>query len=227
MNSKKQQLLAEKASQIYKQNKTSSLFVRQAELEMKKNTRTAIEILQTGLKLYPHYPVAYLLLGKAFAKAGDFEKAFAAIQRGSKMIFSKATYDEYVKEIEQIRKQSYSTATFEKPPYDSGEKADIFGDNDATGIEPDEDGLIALAKKISMGDTTPSLPDPEPVYNETDQSREKGKVIASETLANIYVAQGEVSEAIKIYQTLIKQHPEKKHHFESKIADLRSNEELY
>jgi tetratricopeptide (TPR) repeat protein len=45
--------------------------------------------------------------------------------------------------------------------------------------------------------------------------------IVTETMANIYVQQGAFSQAIKAYQVLARNHPERLDHFEAIIADLR------
>lgn len=46
--------------------------------------------------------------------------------------------------------------------------------------------------------------------------------IISETLAKIYLSQNEKTEAIKIYEKLIKKYPLKKLYFEAKIAEIYS-----
>jgi cytochrome c-type biogenesis protein CcmH/NrfG len=45
--------------------------------------------------------------------------------------------------------------------------------------------------------------------------------IVTETMANIYVQQGAFSQAIKAYQVLARNQPERLDHFEAIIADLR------
>jgi hypothetical protein len=45
--------------------------------------------------------------------------------------------------------------------------------------------------------------------------------VVTETMANIYVQQGAYSQAIKAYQVLARNHPERLDHFEAIIADLR------
>ena len=45
--------------------------------------------------------------------------------------------------------------------------------------------------------------------------------IVTETMANIYIQQGAFSQAIKAYQVLARNQPERLEHFEAIIADLR------
>jgi len=48
--------------------------------------------------------------------------------------------------------------------------------------------------------------------------------IVTETMANIYVQQGAYSQAIKAYQVLARNHPEKLEQYETIIAELRSRQ---
>ncbi|HRI48481.1 MAG TPA: hypothetical protein PK559_15350, partial [Ignavibacteriaceae bacterium] len=58
------------------------------------------------------------------------------------------------------------------------------------------------------------------------QQNVKEKSITSETMAKIFVAQGEFSEAINIYKKLVLLKPDRKTYFESKIAELEKRLEL-
>jgi len=46
----------------------------------------------------------------------------------------------------------------------------------------------------------------------------------TETMANIYEQQGAFAQAIKAYQVLARNNPEKLEYFESKIAQLRQRQ---
>jgi len=72
-----------KVSLIYEFDKTSPLFIRKAEVEIENNhIERAIEILNAGLKLYPDYIAAHLLLGKAWALTGHFDAALEINKSG-------------------------------------------------------------------------------------------------------------------------------------------------
>lgn len=59
-------------------------------------------------------------------------------------------------------------------------------------------------------------------YSPIDDSGEYEKLIVSETLAKIYISQGEIKEAIQIYEKLIEEKPENKEKYLFSIAELKS-----
>jgi tetratricopeptide (TPR) repeat protein len=71
-----------KVSLIYEYNKNSPLFVRVANSELEKNNiDEAIEILDTGLRIFKEHPTANLLLGKAYALNGRYSDALGLFQK--------------------------------------------------------------------------------------------------------------------------------------------------
>ena len=62
------------------------------------------------------------------------------------------------------------------------------------------------------------VPETKQDSNIADKSK-----LASETLANIYLSQGEKTEAIKILELLIERKPEKREYYMAKIAEIKSS----
>lgn len=56
----------------------------------------------------------------------------------------------------------------------------------------------------------------------TDEPKTYETLLVSETLAKIYISQGELKEAIKIYEKLIERKPENKEKYLSSIEELKS-----
>ena len=227
------EIFNDKVSLIFEYDNRSPLFVRAANTEIEKNNiDKAIEILNDGLKLYPQYSTAYLTLGKAYTLIGNYGSALKNIKKGSDIINSKRTYDYYLKEIENVKKQR---SLFE------GSARNIFVDNnlleyqgtpdlfneEAKAAEknnsaiPVEERLGQIANEISSAkapEASPKDVNESPVLDGISSSH----LIVSETLAKIYVAQGEYKEAIEVYKKLIKKHPLKSEIFNQRIKELES-----
>jgi tetratricopeptide (TPR) repeat protein len=209
----------DKIDLIYSFNRTTPLFVRKADSELEKNNMDeAIEILTKGLKAHPNFAASYLLLGKVYALRGDYTLAIENIKKGSDLIHSEKTFDFYLNEMDNIKnKISLGFSSFneieeretEEQP-DKNEKFDIK-------YLPKDDKLEELVKEIS--------PETETHIKVEKAGTEKvlGKnIIVSETLAKIYISQGEYKEAIEIYNLLKEKHPDKADYFAQKIEELKT-----
>jgi tetratricopeptide (TPR) repeat protein len=230
-----------KVSLIYEFDKTSPLFIRKAEVEIENNhIERAIEILNAGLKLYPDYIAAHLLLGKAWALTGHFDAALKSIKAGCANLHSSRTYEYYLNEIETAKKQ--------KSLFDFSKRTSFF-DNIETPVQPDkfvpkefkpgiieetkeepsdkitpinvDDHLEEIAKKIS----TVRMKEPKDDYKFEPPIKEglgESSMIVSETLAKIYVTQGELNEALTIYRKLVQKNPAKREYYQQKISEIQS-----
>lgn len=205
----------EKIDLIYSYNKLTPLFVRKAGFEIeRKNLDDAVEILTKGLKIFPNYAAPYLLLGKAYALKGDYTEAIENIKKGSDLIPSKKTYDYYLSEIENIKnKISLGFKNVSTAEEISSEKEETYGGKSL----PKDEKLKDLVRELSPEQKT------ERHVEKSEQEKSFGKnIIVSETLAKIYVSQGEYNEAIEIYNLLKEKHPEKVEHYQKKIDELKS-----
>ena len=221
-----------KVSLIYEYDKHSPLFVKTANTEMEHNNiEKAINILSSGLKEYPQYSTAYLVLGKAYALFGNYDLALKNIRKGSDLIHSKKTYDFYVKELENIKKQrslfennNRNIFISDKEEIESDEEPDMFlGENENEEVKSlsVDDRLDEIAKEISSAKIpqadSKGTPDDNFLTNISSKS-----MIVSETLAKIYVTQGELKEAVEVYKKLIVKDPGKKEYFLQQINELES-----
>ena len=205
----------EKIDLIYSFNKLTPLFARKAGFDLeKKNLDEAIEILTKGLKNFPDYSLPYLLLGKAYALKGNYTEAIENIKKGSELIPSKKTYDYYLNEIENIKNKVSLGLTNVNPAEEAvNEKEELFG---AKSLQQDEK-LIELVREISPEQKVKQPPE------RSVQEKSFGKnIIVSETLAKIYISQGEYNEAIEIYNLLKEKHPDKVEYYSKKIDELKS-----
>jgi tetratricopeptide (TPR) repeat protein len=226
-----------KVSLIYEFNKKSPLFIRKADEEIKNNRlEKAADILNAGIKIYPEYAAAYFLLGRVTALQGNFNQALNYIKNGAALINSPKTYDYYLQEIDSIRKQrslfdSTSRTPFFTPdaeqnvklePPPQNKKEDVISDskNEKSYLNID-DRLDEIARDISAARINDNLSNLSFEMSGFDELVRQNMFV-SETLAKIYVAQGEFKEAIAVYQKLILKNPAKQEYYLQKITELQS-----
>jgi tetratricopeptide (TPR) repeat protein len=206
LNKSSSQTFQDKINLIYEYNRQSPLFVRVASGEIEKNnTERAIEILNEGLLIYPDYPVAHILMGKALMLLGKYKESLDSYRKGSELVNSYSVYEHYLHEVENFKKQRILFETSRKPG---------FLDEIEDGIQKDK--KISLEKELSSFDSM------------TDQkissasSGSGGDSIVSETLANIYITQGEFREALSIFERLLNKNPQKREYYLKKISELKA-----
>lgn len=198
------------------------------------NVDNAVKILQSGLRIFPDYPVAYLLLGKTYALMGGYEKAVECFRRGSDILGTKQTFTHYLTEIDAIRKRrslfkSTTGAALPrtiKAPVNPAEETGLFQQEKKTKSVQEltssiDEKLEHLAKEISKAKI--SVPN-QPPAKEKDflEQLTNDSMLISETLAKIYLAQNEYNEAIKVYEKLIKKDSLKSEYYSGKIIEIRA-----
>lgn len=216
--------LTARAKLIYERDNNSPLFLRIADSYLQNgNPENAISILEEGLKNFPDHPLAFILMGKANVMVNEIEMAEYFFKKSSELLNTNQTYTYYKKEYNLPDKQS--------SPFDSS-RGSVFINSSADDIlkiedlileksQPVEERLEQIAnelmnKRLEQTDNFP--------LRESDQqqySPDKSK-LATETLANIYLSQGQKNEAIKIYESLVNRNPGKKEYYLEKIREIRS-----
>jgi len=217
----------QKVSLIYEYNNKSPLFARVAENEIEKNNiDTAIKILTEGLINHPDFSVAYFLLGKAHTIKGNYGQALKSIKKGSELIHSPKTFDYYLREIDAIKKQ--------RQLFNVSRWANVANENpiQQTQSQSNETDQVKTSESIeeTLNKLTAEIEGTSKVIKEAKKKIEDNRVkehsnndfIVSETLAKIYITQGEFKEAISVYKKLKVKNPEKESYFDSKIAELKA-----
>jgi len=215
------EIFEEKVLLVYEHDKRSPLFVRTAYIEIENNNvEKAITILHSGLKIYPNYPTALFLLGRALAIIGQYDEALETFQTASDLINSNDSLIYYKSEVERIKQQRTpfefrrKTTLIEEPSIEevkSGMKAlHTQRDDSAIGdiIDKSSDEKISRIAK-----QTAELNDNLPQKNEES-------LIISDTFANILVSQERYDEAIHVYKELIRKNPDKSQLYIDKINTL-------
>ena len=217
---KSDSLYKNKIRLVFEYNRKSPLFARIAAWETENNNHDlAIEILEEGLRESPDFPTPYFILGKIYSFKEEYGKALKCFKKGSELIGSNKTYEFYLRELENLRRLKIPVGMrgFDIPQTEN--KRDEFSGNE--GKSDFEDSLDELADKISRA-RMPAITDEnkQPDFEVKDFS--ESSLIVSETLAKIYIAQGELQEAIAVYEKLSQKNPEKKEYFFQRIGELKS-----
>ena len=219
--------LIAKIKNLYDRDSNSPLFLKIADLYLAENeVQKALLILEEGLKNFPEHPLALILIAKANSMLGNFDAADSHIKQASELLDSSETYSYYKNEFKLVDKPvspfDYSRGSiFIKT---SSEKEDNLNTEEKSTEKSQsvDDRLEQLAKEVMEARIEKKddyvVPETKQDSNIADKSK-----LASETLANIYLSQGEKTEAIKILELLIERKPEKREYYMAKIAEIKSS----
>ncbi len=207
--------------------KETPLFLRTAQNFISQNDhQRAIVVLKEGLKKFPGHPVAHVLLGKAFLLNRSFELADTNFRIASDLLNSNRTYQYYSDEFNKVNKFAINRESFSKNKINSVDLHDNSGtENRRKQLEETkalEDRLEQLAEVLSSARIQRINESGTEKMDIFYRIPERSKII-SETLAKIYLSQGERSEAIKVYERLIKKNPLKEGYYLEKIKQIQSS----
>ena len=217
--------LTARAKLIYERDKISPLFLRTAAFYIQNNEPdTAISILQSGQQTFPNHPLSYILLSKACYLMGDIEKTELYLKKASNILDDEHIYLNYKKKFNlPEKKPSPFDSSRGNIFINSSNYSDQFEDEKIKTEENSVDNnLKQIADKLLSAKIDRNNPAPSSEKVTQNYSPDKSK-LASETLAKIFTSQGQIDEAIKIYQQLVIINPEKKEYYLEKIKELKSH----
>ncbi|KAB2850285.1 MAG: hypothetical protein OZ915_04595 [Ignavibacteriales bacterium] len=227
MSSNSYDVFNQKISLIYEYDNKSPLFARVADIELEKNNiDEAIRILTDGLTHHPGFSVAYFLLGKAHTLKGNYGQALKYVKKGSELIHSSKSFDYYLREIDAIKKQrqlfnvSRWAGTANENFYNQSPPASNQSEEKKSS-ESIEETLNKLTAEIE-GASAQIKEAKRQISVTRSKDYSQNDLIISETLAKIYVTQGEFKEAITVYKKLKVKSPDKEAYFDSKISELNA-----
>ena len=176
------------------------------------------------MKIFPEHPLAFILLGKINSLTGNFDEANSFIKQASELLNSNQTYIHYKKEF-NLPDKSDSPFGFSRGNFFINNVEDEETITNESIVENKkssiEDRLEDLAEQVMNARIERNDNYTFPETESQNHISVKNK-LASETLANIYLGQGEKNEAIKIFKLLIERNPEKKEYYLGKILEIKS-----
>jgi predicted Zn-dependent protease len=211
-------IATEKIKLIFEFNDSSPLFARVAASEIELgNVNDAVKILENGITNHPSYPTAYFVLALANAYSGQEEEARSSAAIGGELLGSSETLKYYQNKITEIIAERNSLKDTLRPAFIPDDKEETPG---TMVHEKIEDKLDLLAEQLSKAKIIPNNSDD--FQPEIKPPAIPLKKIFSDTMAEIYISQKNYSEALSIYDELLKQKPEKAGIYLQKISDINS-----
>ncbi|MBL1215250.1 MAG: tetratricopeptide repeat protein [Ignavibacteriae bacterium] len=234
MNTFKDERVENRISLLFEFNVHSPIFARIASSEMDKgNLERAGEILETGLLHHPTYSTAYYLNALVLAKQGKKDEALHNLNKADEFSPNEETKNEYLKVIDEIMPGENNDSEVSGAPIleDTNESGienidtdfnlnDTFDDNSFGDL----DDLESLASELENA-KMPPINEGNIDFDKLEDNVE-GEDIITETMANIYLEQGNSNEAIEVYEKLIELHPEKEPYYKIRIEEIRQSEDM-
>ncbi|HPI37162.1 MAG TPA: tetratricopeptide repeat protein [Ignavibacteriaceae bacterium] len=217
-------IFEEKISLIYEHNTRSPLFVRAANIQIENNNAgNAIHILKSGLELYPGYPTALFILGKALAVTGKYDEAVETFREACTLIDSNDSLVYYKSEVEKIKQQ--------RSPFESKRRTTLIEEMPDEQKKESDRSYFRVNDKESDDDSKKELPDQKisiiakHTSELTDNFNDSvgDKLIISDTFANILIAQERYDEAVTVLKELMSKNPGRTQEYVDKINSISQN----
>jgi len=238
-------VLKESFVNIYQQNPASPVFVRVADILIAKNdVDQAIEVLNEGLKYFPDYPTALLMLGKAYMLAGSFNKAESYYKKGSKIINSPETLEYYLSELSYYKEQQKVLDELSNEPTEEKQKLTLTAEP-VLPEPPKTDPAMVKSIKDIVESINSNKPQTEEVGKKSKTTIEEFNIddlahklsstvlppvtppvqknnieVVTEEMAQEYFSKANFKEAYEVYKKLKVIHPEKASKYDVEIQQL-------
>lgn len=200
----------------------------------------AIAVCERGLERYPNYAGARMILARALLEQGDLLRAEAEFRRVLDQVPDNIPAHRALGDLLHSRgREAEALAVYEAlldlTPFDreAGELAESLrtwlshapapaaGPEPSPAIEPAEAPLEVPTYDLTESVTAPPLPLGPPVELSGAEAPASPPVLATETLADLYVQQGFADDARAIYQELLRLDPARED-LRSKLASLEA-----
>ena len=217
-----------KLEKICNENPTSILFARLADgLLRQGEVARAIEVCRRGLRYRPSYSAGHVVMGKCYHAAGHYEEAHLEFQKVlqldaghlvarwymGKIALQLGRDDLALKYFEEAQaRDPFSPELIEQVRKLKGEEVEEEQDNgpDSGGHEvvADSEAFAQALLEEDVEDDLDAL-----VMSLKRESKPGGKapIIATTTLAELYVSQGLIQEAIAVLEQVIAREPANEH----------------
>lgn len=182
----------------------------------------AIDLCVEGLKIYPSYYTGHLVLGRCHEVKGRTIDALLEYRQALKGVPANTTIAACVERMEKIEAESFRAFAEERTRLIKERKNTIplqrYLSDEPVEKETTIDFLLKRLKDVKK--ITPKPAEAETAPLDLSTADGGGVKIVTATLAEIFVSQGEYTEAIDAYRTLIEQQPRNAERFEKRIVEI-------
>lgn len=202
------------------------------------NISEAIDLLQAGLKFYPNYVTAHLLLGKAYLSNRYFIDAKKIFERLLADNPEMAIAQKYLEISADLTKSEVSRRheddiipklEFKAPVYNEYDfNFNLFPTYEIEELNTEKVDLKEIEESNEYSDFRKIFESPhffkkegsKPTYEKKRLKNKFEVKIITETLADIFAKQGNYFDAMEAYTYLLKIKPERRETLESKISEV-------
>ncbi len=221
-----------KLEKICNENPTSILFARLADgLLRQGEVARAIEVCRRGLRYRPSYSAGHVVMGKCYHAAGHYEEAHLEFQKVLQLDAGHLVARWYMGKIAlQLGRDDLALKYFEqaqaRDPFspelieqirklkgeeeqdNSSESTDTNADSGGHEVVADSEAFAQALLEEDVEDDLDAL-----VMSLKRESKPGGKapIIATTTLAELYVSQGLIQKAIAVFEQVIAREPANEH----------------
>lgn len=199
---------------------TSPLFVRLAGCLLESGeVQRAVELCQQGLKLFPDYATAHLILGRCYESLGRSVEAVLEYRRVLKAFPDNPHVGALLKRVEQREQEAFKAFAEERARKLVERRGSVSFESYVTDAVPGSrkvaDGSGKQSEESSPRGLVPAKSD-----DEEEPARSGPAKIVTATLAEIYAAQGEYAAAIDAYKRLLAERPVDAERYQKRVAEL-------
>jgi tetratricopeptide (TPR) repeat protein len=220
-------------------NKESAIYLPSLEARLASNTKTAsfarlasyclkegqyqksVDICLEGLKHFPDYATAHLILGKSYEALGRNIEAMLEYRRTLKAMPDNPTLQGLLKRVEQREQEAFRAFSEDRSRKLKERQETITFDKYVDdGVEQKESTAEFLLKRLQdVKKSVPAATLDRPSDDVSSPAASPSKIVTA-TLAEIYATQGEYKEAIEAYKKLVSQRPIEAERYVKRIAQL-------
>ncbi len=204
-------------------NPKSPTFARLASYHLVEgNAQKAADVCVAGLRFFPEYATARLILGRAYEALGRTVEAMIEYRKVNRAVPENETVAALLKNIEHREQEAFKAFAEERANKLRERRntltIEAFTQQEQSSNERAGDFLLQRLHESRHADTPRTIV-PQRIEEEVAVEHAAPKIVTA-TLAEIYANQGEYREAIDAYRKLRAQHPDSAERFDKRIHEL-------